>query len=380
MEEDRAHRFAAPILAHGGIPHHCLPDFFTLITKYGEPNLSGSDLLPFFLNHQNRMQIADRPVKRFLMHGGEVAEEFLTRFLDLWGSREKGDGGGGTFGLPNRVAEKFQKWLDTHKPAKQSRKNFSHPLPQQRLSPQDRGIYLYLPRWDSPPKGNTVCRWKVNDEEWSVTESHELIVPLDQDWVITLGETQRTVKALCEENSILFFNPANGIAVSDPKKRRLPTRLWAVFKEEMEFDPPPQFTEELISEPGYQVAVFYLEGKSHLMAGAQCFEICRPFFQLEEDPVVIGVTTDDGYPIFHKAPLILWEGKANLSLAFNGKEQGNDDIEAKDIPILLDKPGIYQIKLRGPLGENVRKNFLLLPGFSVKHAPEIVWPGTKRIS
>src|SRR5206468_5732001 len=50
IKDEGGHRYVGPILGHGGIPQSCLPDFFTLITRYGDREQTGQDLLENFTN------------------------------------------------------------------------------------------------------------------------------------------------------------------------------------------------------------------------------------------------------------------------------------------------------------------------------------------
>ena len=139
------HRFIAPILAHGGVPRYCLQDFFVLVTHNADYQQPSSDFIEFLKSHPSCLQNTDKPIQRFLVHGGEVAEEFVARVLALWQSRERGDGGG-TYGLPKRVVNVFGDWYAAHGPVLQRRqRKRNRPRAALRIKPGDLGVYLFIP-------------------------------------------------------------------------------------------------------------------------------------------------------------------------------------------------------------------------------------------
>ncbi len=377
FKEQGAHRYVAPILAHGGIPQSCLPDLFTLITRYGDPEQSSQELIELLKEHKNYMVHIDKPIQRFLLYGGEVAEEFVARVLALWQSRERGDGGG-TLGLPRRVVEAFATWYADHKPSQNQRLR-RLPRPELRLKPGDLGIFLYLPRCDDHPKIGPKTCWQALDKKWAVTRSHEIPLSTDENWFVTCANHVSLLEGVTETSPVIFFDPSTGHAIPDPGRRRLPVNLWAVYKEDIGPEPEPGYTERLPEWPGFCVAVFDLTDCTHLHIGKNHFEVRRPFFYCDDDPEVSGIHTVDDIPVFNQVPRITWEGQANLSLVKDGQSSGNIDIEANELGILIDEVGTYNIILRGPLGQNIHKHFVLIPGLVMEPHPQVMWPDTERI-
>ncbi len=370
------HRYVAPILAHGGVPQSCLPDFFTLITQYGDPEQSSQELIELLKEHKNYMDHIDKPIQRFLLYGGEVAEEFVARVLALWQSRERGDGEG-TLGLPRRVVEAFATWYAEHKPS-QSQRLRRLPRPELRIRPGDLGVFLYLPRCDDHPKIGPKACWQALDKKWAVTRSHEIPLSLDKNWSVTCANYVSLLEGVTETSPAIFFDPSTGHAIPDPGRRRLPIHLWAVYKESINPEPEPCYTEELPGWSGFRVAVFDLTDCTHLHIGENHFEVRRPFFYCDDDPEVSGIRTVDDIPAFNQVPRITWEGQANLSLIKDGQSLGNIDIEANELDI-IDEVGTYNIILRGPLGQNIHKHFVLIPGLVMEPHPQVMWPDTKWI-
>ena len=374
IKDEGGHRYVGAILAHGGIPQTCLPDFFNLITSFGDREQSGQDLLESI---KGRRVQADKPVQRFLKYGGEVAEDFVSRFLALWQCYERGDMRA-TCSLPDRVVKEFSAWWTEHKPKKRSNSK-RMPRPELCIEPAGLGVYLLLPRCDNHPDiGANKC-WHVLGKKWAVTRVHEIPVTPSRTLKVSGVGPEYTLEGPSDELPILFFDPNTGKVISEPSLRRLPAKVWALFKGNLEAYPPPNFEEEFSQWPGYQLAVFDLTDKCQLLIGNNTFDVRQQFFHCDADPVVQHVHSRNGTPVFSSLPGIGYEGKANLSLIKDGEPQGNIDIVSGELSVLLDKPGDYLIELRGPLGENIRKHFVLIPGLTVLPRPQVMWPNQKTV-
>lgn len=369
VKDEGSHRYVGPILAHGGIPQTCLPDFFSLITRYGDREQSGQDLIEII---KDKPVYVDKPVQRFMKYGGEVAEDFVSRFLALWQHYERGDMNA-KCKLPDRVVDAFSAWWPDHKPKKRSSSK-RMPKPELRLEPSGQGVFLYLPRCDSHPDVGANAQWHVLGKEWAVTRAHEIpITEPAYKWEISGVGRRYTLDGPTDELPFLFFDPSTGKVIPEPHLRRLPQKVWALFRGKQQTEPTPDFEEEFSYWPGYFLAVFDLINKYQLHIGNNIFDVRKPFFHCGADPVVQGVFFKDGVPVFYDLPEIKWNGEANLSLTVNGKPQGNIDIDSDELAVLLDKPGEYFIELRGPLGESPYKHFVLVPGLTVQTDPPIVW-------
>jgi len=146
------HRYVAQILLHGGIPEYCLRDLFeNLIT----PAICGrlpydGDVEPLLEEWQTRPSLfdcTDRPVRRFLLHGGKAAHDLLGRCLqatELLLEGEASDAEG--VGLPAKMLSLFQRWWGEEPRGRTrgpSSRRFSPP--QIRLEPHAGALMLYLP-------------------------------------------------------------------------------------------------------------------------------------------------------------------------------------------------------------------------------------------
>lgn len=369
VRDDGSHRYVGPILAHGGIPQTCLPDFFGLITHHGDREQSGQDLIESI---KGKTVHADKPVQRFLKYGSEVAEDFVSRFLALWQCYERGDMDA-KCSLPDRVVKEFSVWWPAHRPKKRSSSK-RMPRPELCIEPAGLGVFLYLPRCDDHPAINHESHWDALGKKWAVTRAHEIPLAPSDKWKVTGVGPEYTLEGTTESFPILFFDSNTGKMISEPSLRRLPVKVWVLFKGNLEADPPPIFEEGFSQWPCYHLAVFDLTGKSQLCTGNNMFDVRRPFFQCDTDSIVHGVFARNKLPVFSSLPGIQWEGKANLSLTKDGAPQGNIDIESGKLSALLDKPGEYDIELRGPLGESICKHFVLVPGLAVQPSPQVMWP------
>lgn len=374
VKDEGSHRYVGPILAHGGIPQTCLPDFFSLITRYGDREQSGQDLIEII---KGKTLHVDRPVQRFIKYGGEVAEDFVSRFLALWQCYERGDMGA-KCNLPDRVVEEFSVWWPDHKP---KRRNDSKrmPKPELRIEPSGQGVFLYLPRCDDHPDVGVNARWRTLGKDWAVTRPHEVPVAPSDTWKMTGVGRPYTLEGPTDELPVLFFDPDTGKVIPEPRLRRLPSKVWALFRGDQQIDPPPSFEEGFAQWPGYYLAVFDLSDKHQLRVGNNTFDVRKSFFHCGTDPIVQGVFSQNDVPVFCDLPEIKWDGKANLSLTINDKPQGNIDIAPDELTVLFDKQGDYLIELRGPLGESIHKHFMLIPGLTVQADPPVMWPTKKTV-
>jgi len=375
---EQGRRFIAPILAHGGIPQYCLPDFFALITHHADYEQSSTDFVDTLKTYPTWLQNIDKPVQRFLFYGGDAAEDFTTRVFALWQSTAKGDGGG-THGLPQRVVDAFAQWYDENSSTLRRRHRAkNYPRASVQIKPGDLGVYLYLPRCDDHPEITANSLWKALGRSWAVTSSHEVPLPLAEKWDVGLGQKRKSLEGITSALPIMFFDKETGRAIDAPRYRRLPEHLWAVFPQSAKTTPSPSYSEQLPAWPGHQLAVFDLSGRKTLRIDQYEFEVRQPYFQVPEDPAVSGCQSKEGIPVFHGIPDICWEGPANLTLVKDGVPQGSIDISCNEFKLWFDEPGEYRFHLRGSLGQNVQKHFVFIPGLNVHMRPEVRWPTSEK--
>src|SRR5579883_472847 len=156
IEQD-GQRYVTPILGHGGIPDYCLDDFFEKLlipTARGRLIYDEGDLPHLLRQWEKRAsdyQTADKPIRRFLRHGGKAARDFLDRCLDLAEAFDAGRlGDPNQFGLPERVVKRFREWSASQIPTHGGRESRASSGPRYRrpelfLDPASAGLRLVIP-------------------------------------------------------------------------------------------------------------------------------------------------------------------------------------------------------------------------------------------
>lgn len=132
----------APILAHGGIPDYCLDDFFDLLDREArrETGIDVPSLMEEWASEGFRVNI-DRPAQRFLLHGGDVAEEFVERCLALWREDEDPE----SLDLPARVLDRYERWRAARPEHGNGRRDIRLGRPRLIYDPYGEGVAIVLP-------------------------------------------------------------------------------------------------------------------------------------------------------------------------------------------------------------------------------------------
>ncbi len=148
------HHYVTPILAHGGIPDYCLEDFFKnllLPIISGHLGLDPSDTEQILQEWQDRSSLfhfTDKPVRRFLLHGGKAAMDFLSRCIEMaQRAYEEGEVlSANEFGIPERIIQRFEQWWQSEEKQlikKPTGPRFPRPIIM--LSPEFGEVYLHVP-------------------------------------------------------------------------------------------------------------------------------------------------------------------------------------------------------------------------------------------
>lgn len=115
VDTQHASRYVMPILAHGGIPDYCLGDLFRFVLHHrahGERwcDADAHELVSEWRTQRQPLSFVDQPVRRFLLFGGAVAQDFLARALTM--ARRALDEGAvphaTELGLPERVVARYR--------------------------------------------------------------------------------------------------------------------------------------------------------------------------------------------------------------------------------------------------------------------------------
>jgi RNA polymerase primary sigma factor len=253
------HRYVTIILLHGGIPTYSLPDFFEyflypIISRAHPFGTSAQDLITEWLLSASGSTEVDKPLRRFLEHGGNFAVNFVARCLDLG----QGDPPNGVLpttediGLPTRVITAYYDWITGKR---------------RTVSAHETGLHLTRPTLTFDPWGNGLIAdlpaqilavalnssrgtWRIQTEQtvlsypfqarlrrtrWE-TEPFQVEIPPSSQYSITFeigSNLQRTWHFRChnDDSALFAFDAESGNLVS--WHDTLPARpLWLVFPHE----------------------------------------------------------------------------------------------------------------------------------------------------
>jgi hypothetical protein len=172
------YRHVTPIRLHGGIPAYSLPDFFreVVLLAIHHPDyigLSADELIPLALQRSVVQLFVDSPVRYFLEHGGEAAENFLDRCLEMarrWEAREHilstHD-----LGLPRYVVDAFEAFMEGQAQTPQGRRLRS---PRLFLTPSESDTLYNLELPDEPVDAEQAdwrYAWRIEAIQLAGTDS-----------------------------------------------------------------------------------------------------------------------------------------------------------------------------------------------------------------
>jgi hypothetical protein len=170
----QGHKNLVPILAHGGIPNYSIGDFFSLLQKSMKDSLIALDaetlIEDWAADPEDTFVNIDRPVQRFILHGGSVAEDFLTRCLALL--EADSDDEISYLTLPQRVVDGYQIWQEEQAETRYARARIRLTRP-----------VLYL----DPYGGEGVCI-EFRPQKFPAGRAFSNLI-----WVLEAGERQREV-------------------------------------------------------------------------------------------------------------------------------------------------------------------------------------------
>jgi len=238
-------RYVSLILAHGGIPNYCLPDFFAkmlqpsvLHTRYAD--MSTAELIAEWQwRTENKSILVDRPITRFLFYGEQVAEDFVERCREMaWeylnaGMMPDAD----DIGLPKRVVDAYGQWIaeqSTDQVQRETADRWRLRKPAVLIDPWGEGVILNLPPQQAP--ATTIyadVTWQVTaDEEMHSipvrvrrtgfdrkTEAESLPLKPAETYKVSLlvdGQIKRTwrYQGVSDRRPLLVFDPERGALLS----------------------------------------------------------------------------------------------------------------------------------------------------------------------
>jgi RNA polymerase primary sigma factor len=166
-------KYVGVILCHGGIPKYSLPDFFQNLLQPSllRPEFDGlsiDELIVEWLEYTSGRHFTDKPVLRFLKHGGRIATDFVarTREMALRHFDTQCVPSAEEVGLPRRIVDAYSEWVTRHnihiRPATHQ-SIFRVRSPTVLLDPWGGGIVLQL------PEQHLFTHADINEVVWEVT-------------------------------------------------------------------------------------------------------------------------------------------------------------------------------------------------------------------
>ena len=412
------HRYVTIILLHGGIPNYSLRDFFAyflhhLISHTYSTSVDANDLIAEWLFDTSRAASADKPIRRFLEHGGNFALDFVNRCLEmaLYYAEHKQlpfD----EFGLPYRVVETYREWTtdqDRNISKRQSRLRLVRP--EIMLDPWSNSPVADLPLQILPLNLNiTNGQWilrKIHSDQviamlplrprwgeagWE-TEPYQVELQDPEDYSIAL-ETEHGVlhswrfQCGAAGQSLLAFDAESGSLIT--LRDTLPAkRLWLLYPREQILQVTGGTKYEEFPRLAQAWSRYKVEGWD--LSAADTLVIGDTSFPIEPDPAklqsylqgyeVPGLNYDAGQPILfagdlpdlfiplppHRDPsieakrwrMIVRDDEHHLVVALSLAEMSYR-LEEEAIKISLQslgllenqRWGVFDISLRGPLGRD----------------------------
>ena len=406
---DHGLRYVAPILAHGGIPRSALDAYFRLIHRFLRQAGSAAEMLALWRTRKAPFAGIGKPVRRFLLYGGDLSVDFIDRTIDMF--REYSRSGvipkPAEVGLPPYVPLAFRRYVDREHVSRDSiAKRASGVQPSIRLDPwSGSGLVLELPMLTSAADD---WAWRLQEDgrierlAASRFRDREVVLRPARGWSVSLidGESTR-MEAVFEgldELTALFFDPKDGRLVRPSGGLRL-DQAWVLLPQGAEIEgvsadgsiTPLRVVEEL-PEPtqawsGFRLVAVELRGVRSVEVRSDKQKPWRRVIvrAAAERPSLVGVPLVDtrsgsGYPVHSVAPsLRLPPGEWTVRTLVDGNPRPVELIEAPESSVHdLEVPeGVHEIELsaRGPLGADLRARFVVCPGLRIVRPDRVLMPG-----
>jgi hypothetical protein len=205
MRAEKAHRYVSLILAHGGIPNYCLSDFFAnmlqpSVLRVQCADMSAAELIDEWQWRSTVQYFTDKPVLRFLIYGGQVAEDFIERCREMaWEYLDSGIvPDAGEVGLPERVVTAYRGWIaeqSADRVQRESADRWHLRRPEVLVDPWGEGVIL-----DLPPQQVPATRVRA-DFAWQVAADDQV----KRTW---------RYRGVSDEQPLLAFDPERSTLLS----------------------------------------------------------------------------------------------------------------------------------------------------------------------
>jgi hypothetical protein len=415
VEEERALRYLTPILAHGGIPRYCLPDFFRLLVRtIRNGSTDPQEILSLWENRKGLTQGVDKPAIRFILYGGEPATDFLQRCVDLvLETRRTGHVPSAVeSGLPQNLVDAFAALQNE---TGESVARDILPRPYVQLDPWDGlGPTLELPPAET---GAGSFEWRLRDDRNAVSYrgSHSLKKSIRLNparrWEIEARAEDREPRTFIfdcfDAMPVMFFDPSTGRLLRSRDQLRIGS-VWALHSPEVTLSagdasglehnlvsveelPQPcgAWSRCLLSHYNLaDVKHVVVRDADNLRARVSVTSpALRPILSASLDPM--SVTSSGGAAIYSQFPTLTlpripdvpWErwhviartaGETH-SVTADALERSGGSLSLKSI--LHDwvlQP--VHLSVRGPLGSDLTAHFAVVPGLAVERPEHVLLP------
>lgn len=410
VANDNATRYVAPILAHGGVPKYCLDDLLRLVShglRSGAED--ATDLMTLWRTRRSAFAGIDKPVRRFLLYGGDLSRDFLDRYIDViqeW-NRSATLPPPAEAGLPVYVLSSLRRLMkagtfdgDVLNPQR-ARSRIARPMLV--CDPWDGvGPCVVLPRVG---KINSSDVWTISTstgierEPASVSAEKSLPVGPSRQWEAELSSNGAVVSKATFEGldsmPALFFDPvththiAPGMGLRGDQVMVLhkADKAVQVIRNGKSEDPAvidhlPEPTGEW---SGFHFELISLAGCTALTVGnhetqrrISVSPMTRPSLR---GNVLEDTTSTDGAPvvtanpgIFLPASPVPWTIKLTIGDTSTVIEQiGDSEVDLDEL--LPAHAASVAVNVRGVLGSDLRTTFTWIPGLTVATSTRLALPG-----
>lgn len=421
------------ILMHAGIPLASVGAFMQILQRRdaAAQDLTGIDFCAWAASMSRAGAAAkglDAPSWRFLSDGGDVASDFVDRFLTILDATTSGLAPSDLSmdSLPEHIADEVRRLLVTgavQRNKLRTRARESRLVP--RLVYVDGMIQIYLPPFEDQWRKDVTWQITVAGESWSRTAT----APWPGDPVVLTFESIRrpqlnavvqlkeepgewTVPIVETASPLLVFDPSTRAAI--PLSAQLPKgRVWVAFPNEsdievidaLEFDGELGVIEQVDAPYGWDdwsFALIDLRSVNRLRVrggeGASAYRwryissVTRP--ALEDMIVVPFVRTLEGRPVVSARPRVVLPaarqdeetGLSSTSWTIvtstsSGEELSTHRVDSAIDPSFFDPwpadverlVGEFRLQVRGPLGRGAVLDVAIAEQILVRAEPEFRW-------
>lgn len=422
-----------PILAHGGIPNYSLGDFFRLLESSVSDSLIQVDaetlIEEWSRDPEQSFFWIDKPVERFVLHGGVVATEFVEQCVTLVTAHNNGSVAG--LALPQRVIDAYEEWQDREGSKRTTGPRIRLQRPVLFIDPYAEGVAIELPSPFFPlGQGAHSLRWEVEAgkqafevatdrrrvaDGYEYEALHDLPVPVASAYIVTLHTPQEVLRSWTlpglSSKQLLMFDPDTWAVLSADEYGR-PGERWILYPREGKLTVSGgQLTKQLPPQYGdwsqYRVEEWIIPGASTLTLSLPGQPPCtvkitdelslrRPHFVGGKTPLSHHVNPRfplySGRPpglriAFAQKPDHIQLGRWHISIRAEGDsrpagpisrslvELSNRLTYEEDGAVILDlgapdllgtRPmGKFEIHAQGPFGQSRRLGLRIVPGLRI---------------